>query len=156
VEYPPHSLVYLEDIELNSAAFYCYTDRIGCCRAGDNPNGGAQGDWIFPNSITVGVRSTANDAMFFRTRAPRALFLNRNSLATGPTGIYTCRIPDNNGNTQSTYFGVYRRSECKYCNIRLKKLCVIRVSYRIFSIRGEVLLLEILQNTECCTNVNRY
>jgi len=85
----------------------------------DNTDEGAQGDWKFPDGSVVGIRSAANDAMLFRTRAPRALLLHRNSRATGPTGIYTCRVPDNSGITQSTYFGIYRRSGCKYCNIRL-------------------------------------
>ena len=30
------------------------TDRIDCCRSSDNPNGGTQGHWYYPNGEEVG------------------------------------------------------------------------------------------------------
>jgi len=113
VEYPPHSLVYLENIGLDSEAFYCYTDNTNCCRHGDNPNGGAQGYWIFPDGNIVRSKYLANDAIFSRTRAPRALLLHRGFSATGPTGIYNCMIPDTSGNDHNTHFGIYSQL-CKF------------------------------------------
>jgi len=110
VEYPPHSLVYLEDIG--------YTDNTGCCRNRDNPipNGGGKGDWIFPDSSTVGSMSTTLNKIFSRNRNARALLLHRGPTATGPTGIYTCMIPDRSGTVRALYFGIYSRQGCKYYN----------------------------------------
>ena len=117
--HPPHSLIYLEDIGLDSAAFHCYTDNTNCCRGSDNPNGGAQGSWISPIGI-VESRSQASDSVFSRTRDARALILHHGPNATGPTGIYTCQLPDRSGNRLNLFFGIYSKMGCKYPVIQLQ------------------------------------
>ena len=114
--YHPHSLIYLEDIGLDSAALYCYTDNGNCCRGSDNPFRRSRGSWRFSDGALVVARLAAPDNNFSRTRNVRALLLHGGPSATGPTGIYICQVPDRSGITQNVYFGIYNNMGCEYCS----------------------------------------
>ena len=73
----------------NSDSVVCHTDLGTCCTAGE---GAHRGDWYFPdgtllpfagNSVPIGEGRAAQLAVIRRTTA------------TGPTGIYRCRIATN-------------------------------------------------------------
>ena len=99
---PNDSIV--NDIGESSNALYCLTDRVQCC----SPEaGGNHGLWRFPNGATVGIYSTAD---FYFSRGFSSLLLNRRSSAVGPTGVYTCTIPDTVNVMRLLRIAIYRTS----------------------------------------------
>ena len=95
-----NSIVLLSDIGVGSNALICLTDRIECCI--DN----GQGGWKFPDGKPI-YRSTPK---FNRSRGLSTNRLNRKIDAVGPwpTGIFTCKIPDQTENViMDLYVGVY-------------------------------------------------
>ena len=88
-----NSVVSLSVIGENFAALYCLTNLTACCTEDD---GGMAGEWILPS----------DSADFTTSRVPSAVLLNRRNNALGPTGIFTCRIPDGNNQLSTLYIGV--------------------------------------------------
>jgi hypothetical protein len=84
----PGGIVSLSEIEEGSSALYCLTNRELCC---SSEAGQSRGAWRFPNNLGVGEDTTAD---IYFTRGFSSLLLNRRSSAVGPTGVYTCLIPD--------------------------------------------------------------
>ena len=85
-------------------ALYCLTNNTNCCRGRD---GLSAGEWFLPGQTgpVVGVNATSAD--FDRARGPSAVLLNhRNFFVTGPSGMYTCQIPDSSGELRTLYIGV--------------------------------------------------
>ena len=113
VSYSNNSVVNLNDTGLNDNALFCYTNLSTCCRGDDNPNGGSQGSWMFPEGNAVGRLSLANNNEFSRNRSERAVVLHRGMSASRSTGIFTCVIPDSNNVRQQVYFGIYNIDEGK-------------------------------------------
>ena len=111
VAYSNNSVVNLNDIGLNDNALFCYTNLSTCCRGVDNPNGGSQGSWRFPEGNAVGSLNDNN--VFTRNRNQHAVVLHHEISAAGPTGIFTCVIPDSNNVTQQVNFGIYDFDEGK-------------------------------------------
>ncbi len=105
--YPTNSLVNLSDIGLDNNLLICYTDLITCCRNEDNPSGVSMGSWQYPNNSFVISRQTANSNILSRSRSKQAVILHRGINAVGPSGIYTCNIPHQNGRNQQLNFGIY-------------------------------------------------
>jgi len=105
--YPNNSLINLEDIGEGEAGLHCFTELKTCCKNnGHRPNG----QWILPNGLTVGSQNNEPNN-FSETRNQNCIILNRNSRATGPTGTFTCVIPDVNGDMLYIFFRVYDRQE---------------------------------------------
>ena len=91
----------LSDIGLGSAALFCLTPSTDCCTS--------RGEWRFPNNSSV-KEGTSSDLYF--SRGNRILLLHRMSDAMGPTGIYTCLVPNTNRGTALPYYvGVYDNSD---------------------------------------------
>ena len=100
---PNHGLVLLEDIgESDTQSLLCLTNRIDCCR---RP---AIGHWYFPN-VTYVPNKIINEYNlqwdFYRNRGPSVVRMHRRR--GGVTGIYCCKIPDDNSVVQILYVGVY-------------------------------------------------
>ena len=92
----------LSDIGEGSNALLCLTNRRNCCTTEAVLN---RGGWSFPNSSVV---NTTDNHEFYRTRGYSSVHLNRRSNALEPTGIFTCRIPTNQSETNTNLFiGVY-------------------------------------------------
>ena len=106
-------MVNLSDIGLDNNALFCYTNLTTCCRGIDNPSGGADGAWRFPNNIVVGSKTGSSSSVFSRNRAERAILLHRGNSALGPSGIFTCEIPDGSSKDQNVYFGIYNEATGK-------------------------------------------
>jgi hypothetical protein len=83
------SVVSPSDIGEGSSALYCLTDETECC--GVTTGGADGGEWRFPEGGLVGENTLTG--VYF-TRGFSSLLLNRRSSAVGPTGVYTCVIPD--------------------------------------------------------------
>ncbi len=109
--YPSNSLVNFYDIGLDNNLLVCYTDLISCCRNEDNPSGGSLGSWQYPNNYFVISRQTANSNIFSRSRSKQAVILHHGINAVGPSGIYTCRIPNQNRPNHELYIGIYNDGE---------------------------------------------
>ena len=93
----------LSDIGECSDALFCLTDRTQCCttEAGD-----ACGSWRLPDSSFITLDDS--DLSFYAIRGYSSIHLNRRSDALAPTGIYTCRLPDETtGSGKNLYIGVY-------------------------------------------------
>ena len=103
----------LNDIGLDDNALFCYTNLNTCCRSVDNPNGGSQGSWRFPEGKPVDSLNRADNNVFTRNRNEHALVLHRAISTVGPSGIFTCVIPDSNNIVQQVYFGIYDFDEGK-------------------------------------------
>jgi hypothetical protein len=104
-----NSVLMLRDIGEGSSALYCLTDREQCCRFG---TGGADRSlWSFPDGTSVGEDATAD---IYFTRGFSSLLLNRRSSAEGPTGIYTCVIPDRGDDLRTLHIGLYGGGEFLY------------------------------------------
>ena len=110
-----HSYVDLSTVgseKDNSDSVVCHTDLGTCCTSGQ---GYHRGDWSFPSgtilpfadrNIPIGLARTAQIAVIRRTTA------------TGPTGIYRCRIATNAVHSdtdesvgETVYVGLYAGSE---------------------------------------------
>ena len=101
--YPNNSVVALSDIGEGFSALYCLTNYIFCCTEAD---GGSAGEWFLPGQdqpvINADSRS-ADSADFVTSRASGAVLLNSRMNSTGPTGVFTCRIPDGSGQIRTAY-----------------------------------------------------
>ena len=96
----------LADIGEGFAALYCLTNLTTCCAEAD---GGSAGEWFLPGQAqpVISVDSQgAGSAVFTAARGPSAVLLNRRNNAGGPTGIFTCEIPDASGQLRTVYIGV--------------------------------------------------
>lgn len=96
------------DSETGGDPLVCATERVPCCgttiyRAGN---------WSYPNGTEVPIMGAGYS--FYRYRRDSqgssiwgGALLNRRHGATGPTGIYSCIIPDPDGVIQTLYVELY-------------------------------------------------
>ena len=103
--YPPNVALDLTDIGVDGDSLRCLTPLISCCRGSDNPNGGALGNWRFPNRSIVYSRNSGNDIS--RTRGASSILLHRIYNVLLPTGVYTCEIPHNYTTTRELNVYLY-------------------------------------------------
>ena len=107
---PNDGYVLASSIGGNSDGILCNTDRSDCCRASDNPNGGAQGHWYDHEGNEVGGYSmeyteNPNGAFFARKRGSGIVRLYRNGNPT-ERGRFRCEIPNASGNTETRYVNI--------------------------------------------------
>ena len=65
--------------------------------------------WFLPGqtSPVVGVNApNAGTESFTRSRGPSAVLLNCRTGTVGPTGLFTCQVPDGSGTNRTLYIGV--------------------------------------------------
>ena len=97
-----NSIVLLSDIGEGSSALYCLTDGVECCIAEAGANRGA---WRYPDRSNVGAART--DA-FYYIEGYSSISLNKRSSTTGPTGTYTCSLPNSTETTpRNLHIGIY-------------------------------------------------
>ena len=100
-------MVNLSDIGLDDNALFCYTNLTTCCRGVYNPSGRTGGAWRFPNNAVVDHRYGSTSSVFSRSRTEHAILLHRGNSTLGPTGIFTCEIPDSSSKDQNVNFDIY-------------------------------------------------
>lgn len=105
--YPNNSVVAPAS---GDTALYCLTDNSSCCRGAD---GTSAGEWFLPGETqpVVDVSSSSGSKNFTRDRVPSAVVLFRNGVMWN-TGIYTCQIPDQSGESRRIYIGVNTGTQC--------------------------------------------
>ena len=93
-----------------SGGLQCDTNRRNCCRNLDNPSGGAQGDWYFPDGTIVASYSVEEPKnnygnFFFRKRERGTVYL---SISGTPLerGRFRCEMPNANGITETRYVNI--------------------------------------------------
>ena len=101
ITYQNNSIVTLDDIGEGDNALFCVTDLTACCRPPFTDS--ALGNWFLPNGSRV--PSSGLQWAFHRTRGQSTVRLQRRR--SGEEGIYHCMIPDEEGNDQTIYIGVY-------------------------------------------------
>ena len=96
--YPNNSVVTQADIgdRFRGPALYCLTPSTECCSSS------VSGEWYLPDGTPVSSSTTP----FSRSQVPSAVNLLRN-VATPPTGVFRCEIPDASGTRQDIYVGIY-------------------------------------------------
>ena len=100
---PNNSIVLLSDIGEGSSALFCLTDRTQCCST--TAGGERHGVWRFPDGSEVMRESMGRN--IYRDRSYSSILLSRRNTAVGPTGIYTCVVPDAGNINRTLYIGVY-------------------------------------------------
>ena len=118
--YPNNSVVALTDIgeaadiedEDTITALFCLTDLTACCRGADTGSDGV-GEWVLAGQteLVPATNAAPSDSPFTRGRAPSAVLLNRRNTTFGPTGIFTCHIPDGSG-PRMAYIGIGTGMSC--------------------------------------------
>ncbi len=113
IVYSNNSVIPLQDIgegtayltRGRNAALLCITNLVSCCREADD---GSAGNWYLPGESVsvVNINSASPSADFIRGRGPSAVLLHRMNSGVGPTGVYTCEVPDENHVVQQLYIGV--------------------------------------------------
>ena len=109
---PNDSYVLVTDISVYNSSLHCHTDRSGCCRGIDAPDGAAQGHWYRPNGTQVrsfaleeaiNFRATRN--FFYRNRGVGVVRLNR--IGTPPErGRFCCEVPNADGANVTVYVNI--------------------------------------------------
>ena len=98
---PNEGYVIASIIGVENNALLCNTDRNGCCRSGDHPNGTAQGRWYRPNgtevmSFTTEKAANPTQDFFSRNRGTGVVRLHRRGNPS-QRGRFHCVIPDASG-----------------------------------------------------------
>ena len=99
-------MVTLTDIGEDRDALFCLTDQAACCRGRDT-GASAHGTWLLPGGSSVVQKSGAVAGMFYRSRGASAVLLHRDSATLGPSGVFTCDIPDSADLPQQVFVGIY-------------------------------------------------
>ena len=88
----------------------CVTTHVNtqCCRGSDNPNGGVQGEWLYPNGSMVPRANKIGTStnIFARTAYTHHVRLGIVGTPTGPLGVYRCDVPDGNGTIVSASINI--------------------------------------------------
>ena len=99
-------MVTLTDIGEDRAALFCLTDRAACCRGRDTGASG-RGMWLLPDGSPIVQKLGAVAGMFYRSRGASAVLLHRDNTTMGPSGVFTCDIPDSGDLPQQVFVGIY-------------------------------------------------
>ena len=135
VNYTNNSVVTITDIGTGSAALICTTTRQACCLSTDGSH------WYFPDGSQVQRFETLS---YYRTRtisgalSGGTVSLHRNPGAT-TTGVFHCDIPDDSGDLQSLYVGIYTNTTGKSCTLKRNKpkICKNACENHMFDLKGK-------------------
>ncbi len=111
-----NSVINVTAIGATNTFLVCYTDLVDCCRSIDNAENRSFGSIKLPDGSAVNSNINANSSIYSSSRSKQAVVLHRESNALGPSGIYTCNIPDVHGTNRKIYFGIYDRYKGMYKN----------------------------------------
>ena len=99
-------MVTLTDIGEDRAALFCLTDLAACCRGRDTGALG-RGVCLLPGGSSVVGMFKVRAGMFYRSRGASAVLLHRDNTTMGPSGVFTCIIPDSGDHPQQVFVGIY-------------------------------------------------
>ena len=98
--------------EGDPGALLCTTDSTTCCTGAL----GRGGEWFYPDGWMVPVMG--NGEPYYRNRGTSLIRLNRRpsqGLSVMYTGIYCCKIPDQNNVMQTLCVGAYLTESAGEC-----------------------------------------
>ena len=98
--------------EGDAGALLCTTDSTACCTVAL----GLAGEWFYPDGRMVPVMGGGES--YYRNRGTSLILLNRRSnrgLSEMYTGIYCCKIPDQNDVMQTLCVGAYLTESAGEC-----------------------------------------
>ena len=107
---PNHGLVTTQDVGVDSTrtnlsiGLLCNTTYDECCTSNNAAS------WY--HGHFAGMVETSNQFAFGMSKTKQSLNLFRNKVLDDPTatnGIWRCIIPDQNGDQQTKYIGIYAR-----------------------------------------------
>ena len=91
--------------EGDDGALVCITDLIRCCRNDDTPGeGGALGEWFYPNGSAVPISDSGYD--FYRSRGTGIVRLHRRNNIISITGQFCCVVPDTTFTNSNTCINI--------------------------------------------------
>ena len=110
---PNDSYVRVTDVGVGESGLLCNTDRSNCCRGSDNPNGGAQGQWYYPDGREVRSFTQEDIHMgeprnfLYRDRGKGILRLSRyGNPPEQNRGRFRCEIPNAAGVMVNLYVNI--------------------------------------------------
>ena len=112
VTIPNDGYVIVSNIGMGDTGLHCNTDRSDCCRGSDNPSGGTQGRWYYPDGrevrdYTTEIVDDPNGNFFSRNRGTGIVRLNRNgNPPAADRGRLRCDIPNTSGVTVTLYVNI--------------------------------------------------
>ena len=126
-----NSIVLLQSIgEGDAGALLCTTDRTACCTGA-----GRAGEWFYPNGTMVSIMVVGQP--YYRNRGTSLIRLNRRpnqGLSLMYTGIYCCKIPDQNNVEQTMCVGAYLTESGGECLLSVSRhtvyACVLNLGRR--------------------------
>ena len=115
-ELPNHGLVTAQDIGVDKSGMRleeglkCSTTYVECCTGTFNTRTASWHHGHVTTPVQLSNSSIANPFAFGMRRIGQAVYLFRNKMLSTPTatdGIWRCTIPDQNGDQQTKYIGIY-------------------------------------------------
>ena len=125
-----NSNVVLRNIGEGTAALLCTTDSPDCCTGT-----GRAGEWFYPDGRMVPRMIPALPATpepYYRNRDTSLIRLNRRSnlgLSVNYTGVYCCKIPDQNNVMQTLCVGAYLTESAGQFIVLIHLYVCITISY---------------------------
>ena len=97
----PITSIGVSDGEDAGSSLMCVTSNVNtmCCRGADNPNGGAQGNWLWPNGTIV--NANPNGTITRSDYNQQIRFNRKRTDVLSPTGTYSCVVPAGSDNTKT-------------------------------------------------------
>ena len=98
-----NSYVDVNDIDEDSNALLCLTDKPTCCTNKDNQT--RAGDWYYPNGALVDTMGKKPPDEFYRDRGDRVVRLKHRQgrFSVTQRGRFRCIVPDSNGVNQTVF-----------------------------------------------------
>jgi hypothetical protein len=95
----------------NSVLLADRNNQIGTVYCSSGSRSGSIGQWLAPNGATIAGRGTSLSVVRGGGNYPAYVGLQlraNQSLSPSDEGVYTCRIPDENGVQKTLHVGIYR------------------------------------------------
>ena len=116
---PNNTILDINEVGEGDQALFCLTNLTACCRRPDTINmTGAIGNWLYSNGENIPNLNTVQQGtdlgLFYDNRGMSAVRLNRLGTGVRPLevgeGLLQCFIPDDSGELQDLFVGVYADS----------------------------------------------
>ena len=116
---PNNTILDINEVGEGNHALLCLTNLTACCRRLDTiDRSGAIGNWLYSNGENIPNFNITQQGMglgrFYGNRGMSTVRLNHLSTGVRPLeveeGLLQCSIPDDNGDFQDLFVGVYAES----------------------------------------------
>jgi len=97
-----NSVVASDSIGVKGEALFCLTNNTNCCAPPFSTV--TKGNWIFPNQTVI--PPYVQEVPYTQSRYSSSVLLHHDSTTSDYTnlrGVFTCKVPDSDGNYQNLY-----------------------------------------------------